>query len=648
MSSTRYKFSDFVLDVREETLSKNGELLNIQSRTFQVLQFLLENAGNIVAKEEFFARVWQGTFVEDNNLTVAVAQIRKALGETRENKFIETVTKKGYRFVVEVERVFDGSKLVEAENNLGENTSTNRKETAASLPINKENPAEQPAAQPKQSVFAVVSSHKVLTFIAFASIVFLITAFWRNNFTPAKPEPLRSIAVLPFSTANNSPDNQIFAEKLTGDLTQNLGRITEVRVLTYEAAASFDENSADLSKIETELKIDGAVSGEIKTNGTATDIQIKINDLRSGRQIWEKHYSMNAPDLPELQYRIARDVAREIGGNKNKTDTLATANYEAYQAYLAGRHFLGKGSSKDLEKAVENFTAATVKDSSFADAHSGLAVAHIIQGLNLYASEGLNASRQSFPAAGERAKRALELDPHSDEALAALAFVNYRYEYDWQRAEENFKRAIELNSNNTRAHRWYGEFLHRSGRFDAGLVEQKTALALNPNSARILNEMAWGFYLAHRFDEAVSYAENARKIDNTSAAALYNASEIYENKGDYEKAFEFWHEAMTIEEANRKWIANLEDSFKKDASRGFIKAKIEWLENLTEKDYIYPTDLAKGYAALGEKDEAIEWLEKGVEARVPDILSIKYAPAFDNLRDDAHFQKIIEKMNFPK
>ena len=303
--------------------------------------------------------------------------------------------------------------------------------------------------------------------------------------------------------------------------------------------------------------------------------------------------------------------------------------------------------AKDLAKAVENFTAATVKDSSFADAYSGLAVAYLVQGLNLYASKGLNASQQSFPAAAERAKRALELDPNSDEALAALAFVNYRYEYDWTNAERNFKRAIEINPNNILAHRWYGGCLHRSGRFDAGLREQKIALALAPNSAHILNEMAWGVYLAHRFDEAVSYADNAQKIDKTDAAALYNASEIYENKGDFAKAFELWRDAMIIEEANQKWIANLEESFKKGGSHGFVKAKTEWLENLAEKNYVYPTDLAKGYIALGEIGKAVEWLEKGVEAHIPDILSIKYAPAFDSLKNDAQFQMVLAKINFP-
>lgn len=369
--------------------------------------------------------------------------------------------------------------------------------------------------------------------------------------------------------------------------------------------------------------------------------------MRNGTKIWEKHYSMNAPDLPQSQYRIARDVAREIGQNNLPVDALATANYEAYQAYLTGRHYLGKGSSKDLEKAVENFKLATVKDASFADAHSAMAVAHILQGLDLYANKGLSASRQSFPAAGERARRALELDPHSDEALAALAFVNYRYEYDWANAEQNFKRAIELNPNNLRAHRWYGEFLHRIGRFDAGFAEQKTALALNPNSARILNEMAWGAYLAHRFDEAVSYAESARRIDKTNAAALYNAIEIYEQKGDYAKANTIWTEAMIVEEANRKWIAEVETSFQKNGYRGFAQAKTDWLENMSEKDYVYPTDLAKGYIALGKNDEAVEWLAKGVETRVPDMLSIKYAPAFDSLKTDTRFQAILARMNFP-
>lgn len=660
MLSPRYKFADFVLDSRERTLCKGGETLKLKNRTFQVLRMFVENAGKLITKEEFFESIWENSFVEENNLSVAVAEIRRVLGQTRENRFIQTVPKKGYRFVAEVEQIFEEDEqekpLENSENNqiregkvIAESSETAqiREDKSISESIEVEKTISKATLPIKQSVFAAITSHRVLAVIGFASVIFLVGAIWRYNNEPVKSAPLDSIVVLPFTSVNNSPENQLFAEKLTRDLTYNLGRITDVRVSDYEAVEAFAKPDADLSKVETKLKVNGAVVGEIRTNGTETEVAIKINDLRNGAKIWEKRYSANQADLPQIQYRIARDVAVEIGIDKKNNNALTTANYEAFQAYLAGRHYLAKGSLKDLEKAIEHFTAATVKDSSFADAHSALAVTHIQNGLNLYASYGANRSRESFPAAIERAKRALELDPDSSEALAALAFVNYRYKYDWQNAEKNFRRAIEANPNNVLAHRWFGEFLHRTGHFDEGLAEQKTALTLSPNSAQILNEMAWGVYLAGRFDEAVSYIESAEKIDTTRAAALYNASEIYENKGDHQKAFEHWKEAMILEEANHKWIENLETSFQKDGYQGFIRAKTDWLENLTEKDYVFPTDLAKGYTALGEKDKVIGWLEKGVEARVPDILSVKYAPAYNKLKDDGRYQAILTKMNFP-
>lgn len=405
----------------------------------------------------------------------------------------------------------------------------------------------------------------------------------------------------------------------------------------------------DWRKVGADLRVEGLITGKIKSDGgAATELKIEINDLRAGAVVWQKRYALNRQNLAESQYRVACDIADEFGRRKEARNPAATVNYEAYQAYLLARHHLNKNTTKDYEKAIENFTAAVAKDASFVDAHSGLAATHILHGQNLYAAAGLSASRESFPAAKQSATRALEINPDSDEALAALAFVNYRREYDWRGAEANFKRAVEINPNNVLAHRWYGDFLHQSGRFEEGFVAQKNALALDADSARIFSEIARGNYLARRFDEAAKYAETARNVDKTNAAALYNASEIYEHKKDYAQAAALWKEAMIVEEANRKWIADLEESFQKDGYPGFVRVKTVWLENLTGKDYVYPTDLAKGYATLGEKNKAFDWLEKAVEARIPDVLSIRYAPAFDNLRGDARFQKIVAQMNFPR
>lgn len=646
MRPTRYKFAGFELDPREETVSRNGAPLKIKHRAFQVLQLLVENAGKVVAKEEFFETVWRGAFVEENNLTVAVAQIRRALGETAETKFIENVPRKGYRFVAAVERV-SGAAERAAENDLGATGPSNPPEVPASSEVKRDDPIERAAPKANPGVFAAFASRKILVLAGLGSIVFMIGAFWRVA-APVPSESLRSVAVLPFSADGDAPDNRILAEKLTRELTSNLGRITAARVSAHNAATAHGATAPDLEGIAADLNVDGLIVGRTRADGETIELAVELNDLRSGKIVWEKRYSFKTSELPEAQYRVARDIARRLGGDGKNSNDFAAANYEAYQAYLAARHHLGKGSTSDCEKAIESFTLAAVKAASFADAHSGLATARILHGVNRYADRGLSAPSESFPAAKRSALRALALNPNSDEALAALAFVSYRYEYDWKNAEGNFKRAVEINPNNVLARRWYGDFLHKTGRSDEGFAVQRDALALDPNSARILNEMAWGAYLAGRFDEAAVYAENARAIDKTSAAALYNQSEIYEHKGDCANAAALWMEAMTIEAASRRWIDNLEESFQRGGCRGFARAKTEWLEDLTEKDYVYPTDLAKGYAALGENGKAVDWLEKGLASRVPDLPSIGRAPAFKNLRGDARFQAVVRQLNFPQ
>lgn len=341
--------------------------------------------------------------------------------------------------------------------------------------------------------------------------------------------------------------------------------------------------------------------------------------------------------------------ATALFSGENRKDQATPVSSSLDQVYLSARRRLSNSSTEERKKCVEEFVQATVSNPNFAPAYSGLATAHILHGNNIYGELGLNAAGKSFPTARESANQALRLDPESDEALAALAFLKYNFEYNWTAAEENFKRALKINPNNVLAMRWYAEMLHKSGRFEQGFSEQRRALLLAPDSPEILNEMAWGAYLARDFAAAIDYVEKAHAKNNSEkAAALYNASEIYEQKGDSAGAFALWKQAMTLESANRKWIQNLETSFNQDGAAGFVRAKTEWLENLSEKDYVYPTDLAKCYTALGKNDKALESLEKAVKAHAPDVASVKYAAAFDKLRGDQRFQKILQQLNYPQ
>lgn len=720
MPSLNYKFGDFTFRSDEELLYKANAAVKVTIRSAQVLRVLLENHGRIIGKQEFFDKVWGDACVEDNNLTVAVAQLRKALDESDERKkYIETVPRKGYRFVAPVEKSFadngesnlsapvyetgvvnagnDAAEVMTAtneaaavestssesvENNsdaesntrlanirLGEHRETAFRESETSAITATHDNALQPMqrrisranAKSASSVFAVVASRKVLICAALTLVMLLFGAVWQQSASVVRSERLQAVAVLPFSDTVSSRDTEFYAEKLTQDVTFNLGRLSGVRVPAYDAIAAFDvsdiavETEGDLARLKANLNVDAVVSGKLQRAKNIINLELELKSLPDGASLWSKHYSFDKRDLTPTHQHIAHDLAAQLARHEPSANsptttatTTTTTNDEAYQAYLNARHYATKRSLSDNEKAVQEFTDATLKDSSFADAHSGLATAHIHHGLSLYAARGLAASGQSFPAAKERAQRALQLNGVCDEALTAIAFVAYRYEHDWMSAENNFKRAIELNPNNVLAHRWYGEFLHTRGRFDEGFNNQKIALELEPKSPRILYEIAWGCYLANRLDEAVSYVQTAYAIDKTHAAALYNASEIYEAKGDYQLAMTLWRDAMILEQANRKRIADIEESFQQQGYAGFLKAKIVWLEKLRETNYAYPTDLAKAYATIGERDKAFEWLSASVAARAPDVASLKYAPTFARLRDDRRFPALLERINFSK
>ncbi|MCP9496536.1 MAG: winged helix-turn-helix domain-containing protein [Pyrinomonadaceae bacterium MAG19_C2-C3] len=312
---------------------------------------MLARQGRIIRKEEFFEKVWRGTCVEDNNLTVAVAQLRKTLGETNDSKFIETVPRKGYRFVLPVEMVFDKDAKREREQ-----SETTVEEPATVFELS-ETLDEQPTRVIEKSdagVFARLASRKVLVFAVLALILFSVAALWQRSASVRQAEPLRAVAVLPFSDNTTSGDNGLYAEELTQDLTYNLGRISDIRVSAYDAVMTFDASDfdpdGDSAKIKDTLKIDAAVIGKIQHDKDKINFAIELKDSRRGVSRWEKRYSFDKQDLPPTPHRIARDIALQLGNHEpfgNTPAITATTNYEAYRAYLVARHYSVKRSLRD-------------------------------------------------------------------------------------------------------------------------------------------------------------------------------------------------------------------------------------------------------------------------------------------------------------
>lgn len=319
MPHPKYKFADFVIDIEQETLNRGEEIIKLNNRPFQILRLLVENAGKIVTKEEFAAQIWRGAFVEENNLTVAVAQIRKALAETKEAKFIETVPRKGYRFVAVVERA--------AETKLSDSVK------AAATPIEDlpqsfakaitapDNSDEKPLAKIPPNVFAFDLRYKIGLLAMLILAAFLLGNWWQQ--ASSAPAALQSIAVLPFEPSGDASEQIIFAENLTRDLTDNLGRIAPQKISTYDAAAVDDALNVDLAKVKAALSVDAAITGTIiKADGETLTIKIRLIDLNANQSIWEKEYSFKPEDLTQSQRRIARDLAKFLSGNEKSTTLL--------------------------------------------------------------------------------------------------------------------------------------------------------------------------------------------------------------------------------------------------------------------------------------------------------------------------------------
>lgn len=647
-----YEFGGFRLDpqIRRLTRLQTSEPIQIAPKVFELLLILVESVGRIVSKDEIIGKLWADSIVEEGNLTQSVFLLRKALGETsREPRYILTVPQQGYRFIAEVKVI---GTPAEAGNSvpmaIDEPTEKSSSDDIKELSqVEPENSIVLPAGARK---FQSVSRRRMRYILAAVLVIvpggLIFTGFYlqKQSLKANSPTEIKMLAVLPFVWRDAPADKAFLAEGLTENLIYNLSRTPNARVISYQAVSRYKDGEFDFDRVAQELKADTVITGRI-VGQTNDQIQIKIemNSVRDKTQLWGRIYTVKLEEFLQAQFRIAQDVAEQLKDKNPLHSQTETPNFEAYNFYLAGRHFLNKRTAQNLRKAIENFKTALERDPNFSGAHSGIAIAYAVS-----PTYGVMPPIAACPQAKEAAKRALALNENADEAYTALAFVNYRCDYDWTAADKNFRRAVELNPNSYTSRTWYGEYLSATGNFDAALAQHSVALQINPLSHRVQAELAYTHYLARRYKETIDYHLRALEIEKDFALAHYTLSEIYESQGNYEAAVLHWQKAMFSDGMKASRVAVLEQAFVKNGYKGFAQAKLDWLEELKKTSgYILPTDLAKCHIALNNKTTAVELLEKAFEERTPDLVFIKYCPTFDSLRDEPRFAALIEKMRFP-
>jgi DNA-binding winged helix-turn-helix (wHTH) protein/TolB-like protein/Tfp pilus assembly protein PilF len=627
-----YEFGPFRLDRLDRLLLRDQRPVHLPPKAVEILILLLEDAGHVVHKDRLMSAVWPDTFVEEANLAQNVSLLRKTLGDEAEDPvFIETIPKRGYRFVAPVSKAGGGAGMV---------------------PALTEQPTAGPAAEGLREETSVPQRARgrrgALVLGGTALVIGLASYLWIGRRPPpAASADVRSIAVLPFTPLGPQKEDYI-GLGMADALITKLANIRQITVRPTSAVRRYASGDRDLRAVGRELGVDAVLEGSIQQSGDGLRITMQLLDVRSGATVWTGKFDAALPSLFALQDAVSEEVAQALAlrlttEEKRRLARRHTENPEAYQLYLKGRFHWNKRTEEGLKKAVDHFNGAIERDPLYALAYAGLADCY-----NLFNNYDLYPATQSGPRAKAAALRALELDPDLAEAHTSLALAQEVYDFDQEASERSYRRAIELNPNYSTAHHWYGLYLVQMGRTQPALAELKRAQELDPLSLPINVGVAWAHYFARDNDKAMDYSLRNLELAEDFWPSRLVLGWAYEQKGRHAEAERELTRAMELSEGSTLPLASLGHLYAVTGQREKARDVLTQLDRRGRHRYVSPYFRAAIYAGMGDQERAVTWLEKAYEERAYWLISIKVNPWFDPLRSDPRFQSVQQRIGFPQ
>jgi serine/threonine protein kinase/tetratricopeptide (TPR) repeat protein len=538
---------------------------------------------------------------------------------------------------------------------LKRDTDSSRSATVSAAPADdfqKSGPHTQ-AESISDSVLAVslVKRHKKGLVIGLAAVALLLLAagygFYRSNAGSPSRNLIDSVAVLPFANVGGDPDTEYLSDGITESLINNLSHLSELRVVPRSTVFRYKGQSGPPEKIGRELNVRGVVTGRVTRRGDSFVIGAELIDVSRDSQLWGEQYSEKLAAILGLQEEISKAIADNLriqlsGKEQQQLAKRDTENAEAYQLYLRGRYYWNKRTSEGVKKGLVYFQQAVDKDPAYALAYAGVADSYAVEdGVFL----GLT-SQEARPKAKAAAMKALELDSSLAEAHTTLADTYQYYDWDFPKAEEEYRKAIAANPNYPTAHQWYSEFLMEMGRNKEGISEAKRAVELDPLSLVISDQLGDALTRAGRVDEAIEQLKQTVQLDPNYPGAHSTLAHAYAQKKMYSDAAAEWEISMELR-GEAPLASALREAYKSSGYQAFLQ---KWLEhNLQERSNVRRMYLiATLYARLGNRDEALRWLEKTYTAHAAALLNVKSDSAFDSFHTDPRFQSLLRRMNLPE
>lgn len=583
-----YYFGRFSLDVVERRLLHDGAEIRLTPRLTDLLLMLLESEGRLLLKEEMMSEVWRGEIVEENNLTVSISTLRKALGEKRgERRFIETVARRGYRFVARV--------------------------SAAG-------PPDAPQLSPRI-----------------------------GQVTPADAAAAGSrlaVAVLPITLADAGRELDYVCDGITGGLIDALSHSPHLRVMARSTVFSFKSKEVSPLEVGRVLGVSAVVVGSLSARPGGLSLSVELVDVADGTRRWGADYERPLASIVTLHEEAARQIEAELGpsretARRGPAPRAAEQNSEPYLLSLKGRYCWSKHGEYWIRKGIRYFEKALRISPTYAPAHAGLADSY--QRLSsIYMPPAA-----AWPKVMESAAKALELDPSLAEAHLSLGMASLYFQHDWAAAEREFTLAIEINPGSGLARRRYGGFLSLMGRFDESVEETKLALELDPLSFQTAVNLGATYLWAERIDDAIEMLRQTLELSPDFQPAHIGLGCAYREAGDFESAIREFHELASLMGKPAVALGFLGHSYARSGARREARRVLTKLMGLQDR-WATKFSLALVHAALGESDEALSYLESLYEERNDWLMMLNVGAEFNGLRDDPRFISLLSRIGFQK
>jgi len=632
-----YEFGPFRLSVTDRLLLKGDEVIPLTPKLIDTLFLLTENSGHVLTKPVMMESLWPDSYVEQSSLTQNVSLLRRVLAENGSGEqYIETIPKRGYRFVAEVREICstDGTN--------GHNPEWERLGLSRNQDLPEEADVPDHSSIPFQPIISpIVGSRKTIALFVGVLLLAIGTAlYWLHLRRADVSFPPKSIAVLPFKIIGPQTESDLMGLGLADAVIQKLSRLDRTTVLPTSSVFKYTNREQDVLSIGRALGVDAVVDGTVQRDGERVRVTAVLIRTHNGKTVWSETFDDRATNLFALQDAVSAQVMTALMPNIQDKPTARSArlteNREAYEAYLTGVYFWNFRTQTNLPKAIDYLAKAVSKDEKFSRAHAMLADAYYLayqDGYNfLSRSEALEKAKSSVT-------RALELDDAIAEAHTAKAGIAYA-EMRYDEAEKEFHRALELNPNYAPAHARYGFYLFSDSKLDQAVSEMRSAVELDPVSPLSHVGLGWVLFMSRDFDGSIEQFQKALELQPANDGARLNLVEVYIQKRMFKEAQSELEKVEYTERlpVKRTYAYLYAASGRPDES----KRALSEIENSNASVGIRPYDYAMLYGALGEKDIAFDALQKVPAVRYVQAL-LRFDPQLDTLRVDERFTAIVRR-----